>query len=784
MSVHEKKQERTKAKTAIKLGARRLISAVNREVDFESLTDLMLEMEKSYEEFLIINEEFESLVAKEENKEHSIVNGEDLVTYRENVKKSFVEAQEVFLKRRNEDKSKSMAVETVRVALKLEIETLANVITVADENLKSDRPNMSALQLDMTELQELSRLLSSKTSEMSMIGSSENEQDASLTQEIGHILGRARSQIRAIKLKLHECQHPDPIAHTTVSLTSPTQQVISPNSPGNDSEKVNQGKSFTTTPTLMSTHSSPPTQSHSTPSTVSNGIPATQYYSFPTTHTHNIPPTQSHNTPSTLSNGIPTTQSHSVPTTPSHNILPAQSHPPLSMESIFTSGHINNSSMSVFPPATTNLSTSDSQPMFTNPLLQAPPYLPASSFSASGTSFAYPASVQNTVPPLPIGIHHTQTMHSPQNPLPYSPISTLQTSLINNPSIVSPPVSIPMSNAPLHSGTSAHGHNFIPPSSVQLRKMELPTFSRHRRDWPEFKTVWRSVAESALRNKTALAHELKRSVRGEASKRIKSVYVTKPEAYDTMWQKLESYYEDVGASVQAALDDLHKLKPVASEDFKGLVELVDVVESAYSQLSELGNLNILTMRDVDRVTELLPNHLKVEWRRRYRDITPAEKIRPFGSFMKFLDAEREAISRMAENQPKARFKKTSYYAGKQSPKKYYKCAFPGHRKDNINHTTEECKEFQKLPISGKNGKYQLLKEINACYKCFGNHLRQNCPSNVRCNCDSTHHHKMLCDAKPRSDYPNEEEVKGDKKGTYVAQSDSLSLYPIYQVLVS
>ena len=182
----------------------------------------------------------------------------------------------------------------------------------------------------------------------------------------------------------------------------------------------------------MSTHSSPPTQSHSTPSTVSNGIPTTQshsvpttqYYSVPTTHTHSSPPTQSHNTPSTLSNGISTTQSHSVPTaqsdnnptTPSHNIPPAQSYPPLSMESIFTSGHINNSSMSVFPPATTNMSTSDSQPMFTHPLLQAPPYLPASSFSASGTSFAYSASVQNTVPPLPIGIHHTQPMHSPQNP--------------------------------------------------------------------------------------------------------------------------------------------------------------------------------------------------------------------------------------------------------------------------------------------------------------------------------------------------------------------------------
>ena len=79
------------------------------------------------------------------------------------------------------------------------------------------------------------------------------------------------------------------------------------------------------------------------------------------------------------------------------------------------------------------------------------------------------------------------------------------------------------------------------------------------------------------------------------------------------------------------------LKPIVSEDFKGLVELVDVVESAYSQLSEPGNLNILTMRDVDRISELLLNHLKIEWRRRYRDITPAEKIRPFVSFMQFLE---------------------------------------------------------------------------------------------------------------------------------------------------
>ena len=75
--------------------------------------------------------------------------------------------------------------------------------------------------------------------------------------------------------------------------------------------------------------------------------------------------------------------------------------------------------------------------------------------------------------------------------------------------------------------------------------------------------------------------------------------------------------------------------------------------------------------------------------------------------------QKEAISRMAENQPKARFKKTSHYVGKQSPKKYYKCAFPAHRKDNINHTTEECKEFQEAPYKWKEWEIPTV-EGNQC----------------------------------------------------------------------
>jgi hypothetical protein len=331
-------------------------------------------------------------------------------------------------------------------------------------------------------------------------------------------------------------------------------------------------------------------------------------------------------------------------------------------------------------------------------------------------------------------------------------------------------------------------------SNVQIKKMSLPTFSGQRKDWPEFKAVWKSMAETVYTNKTALAHELKRSVKGEASKRIRSIYVTKPEAYEVMWKRLENHYEDVGASVQAALEDLHKLKPVADEDHKGLVELIDETESAYSQLEELGKLNILTMRDVDMISDLLPSNLKVEWRRKYRDMNPSEKLNPFIEFMKFLDGEREAIARIAEAQARRktneqrrneRRRQHGYFANKRGSSKYYKCAYPSHRKDAINHTTAECKEFQKLPVGGKNGKYELLKQVDACFKCFGNHRRQDCPKKELCACGSREHHQLLCERKDLQPPPQQEkkDEATTRKETHVLQSNSLSLYPIYQTAV-
>ena len=52
------------------------------------------------------------------------------------------------------------------------------------------------------------------------------------------------------------------------------------------------------------------------------------------------------------------------------------------------------------------------------------------------------------------------------------------------------------------------------------------------------------------------------------------------------------------------------------------------------------------------ISERLPSNLKVEWRRKYRDMDPSAKVDPFVAFMKYLDGEREAVARLAEVQAK------------------------------------------------------------------------------------------------------------------------------------
>ena len=331
-----------------------------------------------------------------------------------------------------------------------------------------------------------------------------------------------------------------------------------------------------------------------------------------------------------------------------------------------------------------------------------------------------------------------------------------------------------------YSGQSAPLVNPTAPrfSDIHVKRTSLPEFTGLRKDWPEFRAVWRELAEGAFSSKATLAYELKKSLKGQAADRVRNIFITRPEAYDLMWLRLSEYYDDCSAAVQSALENLHKLKPVSEDDFKGIVRLVDEVEATYAQLLELGQSETLSVREIDRVCELLPSSTRMVWNRLYHQLKETDKLRPLEEFMTFLTTERASVVRLAEIQKKIPQKNSSHAAlGKTSDqgngKKSVNCSIHPSGK----HKLCDCKEFKSLNLDDK---FKLLRESHLCFRCFEPHRRDKCRERSKCeHCGRTNHHSLLC-------RKLEPEVQNTSKTTATASSNAtrspevVSLYAIQQ----
>ena len=94
----------------------------------------------------------------------------------------------------------------------------------------------------------------------------------------------------------------------------------------------------------------------------------------------------------------------------------------------------------------------------------------------------------------------------------------------------------PASNAPAineqtvqDTSNESQAGSILDPSISSIKKIELPDFSGNRKDWPEFKSIFKHLAEAAIPSEQALAFELKRHIKAPADSLIQSVFCTKKE---------------------------------------------------------------------------------------------------------------------------------------------------------------------------------------------------------------------------------------------------------------
>ena len=197
------------------------------------------------------------------------------------------------------------------------------------------------------------------------------------------------------------------------------------------------------------------------------------------------------------------------------------------------------------------------------------------------------------------------------------------------------------------------------------------------------------------------------------------------------------------------------------------------------------------MRDEYNVNGLLPKHLRIEWIRKYHDMSQIEKLQPLKPFIKLLEREREAVAlylstnQYGESYLKVlncgdRGKGTTHFGtgADQNKKQYYPCAF-WNRRDTVKHITSDCKEFQKLPISKEGGWFELLKQMNACFVCLGNHPQQKCSKKKPCSlCGGEKHHVLLCKSKKVKTDPKTDFHIHAESVSHATQGAGLALYPI------
>ena len=736
--LRKSKRERSKAKQLITVTSRQLNRCIQRKGDMSKIESFYNDLEKQYTDFIVLDDEYKDIVnSDEQNNAYKIMDNMDLDKYTEHVGDLYNEAVEAYnthLDRQEADQVGQAAV-PVRHMIMTYMEkcerTLKRIsddlcLEVQSASLKYDCSEMEKAVVQMNEL--MGKLMTIQTS----------DQYSSLYHSVTELSVQIEEMRRAVFLKTNQETLPSP----------------APLQPLKDNVYVS-GASGDSSDLHVSNHTA--SRTNDCYDDVKHIEPAIAGININTASTCVI---QRPDSVSTFSTAAQLNSSTTASQLNSSASLPLVAH-------------------NVYPTS-----------CLTRPIMST---AAKASLYNPDVSLAMNPSVYVNNPPL----SHSITSYYTGNCGASSVVGHTQSHLHGLSSVQSQ-VPLMRHHFPGHNMENyGSGMMHAPmgntyarlPINAKVEKIALPKFSGKRRDWAEFKAVWMKLAEGSISDPFVLATELKRAVKGTvAENRIKSVSVTRPEAYDFMWKKLNAYYDNAGAIVSEALEALSLLQPVQEKDYQGLIHLVDEVESCFSQLGDIGGLNHMSVLEVDKINDLLPTHIRAQWVEKFRDLPADGQLYPFLYFMSFLERHRDTVIRLAERDSFRDDKSTSQSfhgqsgvndkksTSNSSKRKFFDCAV--HCREGLKHTTSECSEFKKLEYKKK---LEALRNINACFRCFGDHMRQQCQSKTACaKCGRNNHHYLLCN-NDKDDNDDTESACGE---THKVRAVGFSLYAIMEACIA
>lgn len=288
-------------------------------------------------------------------------------------------------------------------------------------------------------------------------------------------------------------------------------------------------------------------------------------------------------------------------------------------------------------------------------------------------------------------------------------------------------------------------------SLMKLHKISLPSFSNKMREYPKFKADFIKYIIPNIEDSDSASYILASCLSGEALEKVRNV----DDDIAKMWQRLDEIYGDASKVTDLILNEIKRIQPISEGDNKGFIELVDVVEMGYRDLTRLNiEHEMSNSHTVSLIEEKLPIGLKLKWSKKVKcegsSVVSTEK---FPHLLNFL-LERKRIIEYAYAELRSTEEENSqgwsYHveqekkAGKNDndKSKSTKCLF---HPQGI-HGTTECRYFLgKEPQE----RLKLVTDQNACFVCLKkNHHSNNCKNKKACgsyDCDRFHH-PLLHDA--------------------------------------
>ena len=290
---------------------------------------------------------------------------------------------------------------------------------------------------------------------------------------------------------------------------------------------------------------------------------------------------------------------------------------------------------------------------------------------------------------------------------------------------------------------------------VKLKPTKLPTFSGCKRDFHRWRTDWESLQRQGepTRSPEVKKIQLLDSVEEKIVKDLRlSTYSTADDVFRVLANRFGNKY----AISLEIVEELDKILPVKGNQPRKVVDLIQTIEKALADLTDLGSTGaIKNPLVVNSLESKLPEWVKKDWLMFMVD--PSNSVTQdnhFDMLLAFLKKQEEIFERLEHLQitdkpDKAERKFNKKYASTKATKREdveEGCILCGDEKhkDRIFF----CRKFRGLKLSEKEA---AVKRIGACRECLGCHkYADGCRDTYLCrNADCkkrgpSDHHFFLC----------------------------------------